>query len=63
MCFLRDLEEAGILETKWLKETENPVDMYTKNLGGPDYNKCAKSFVGENQYSLTSLQVKKSVRA
>ena len=63
MFFLRDLKEAGILETKWLKGTENPVDMYTKNLGGPDYNKYTKSFVGEDKYSVTRLQAKESVRA
>ena len=34
MFFLRDLKEVGILETKWLKGTENPMDMFTKNLGG-----------------------------
>ena len=63
MFFLRDLKEAGILETKWLKGTENPVDMYTKNLGGPDYNKCTKLFVGEDKYSVTRLQAKEIVRA
>ena len=50
MFFLRDLKEAGIIETKWIKGTENLVDMFTKNLGGPDYNKCAKTFVGEDKY-------------
>ena len=50
MFFLRDLKEDGILETKWLKGTENPVDMFTKNLGGHAYNKCAKSFVDEDKY-------------
>ena len=63
MFFLRDLKEARILETKWLKGTENPVDMYTKNLGGPDYNKCTKLFVGEDKYSVTRLQAKEIVRA
>ena len=33
MFFFRDLREAGIIETKWIKETKNPVDMFTKNLG------------------------------
>ena len=50
MFFLRDLKEAGIIETKWIKGTENPADMFTKNLGGADYNKCAKTFVGEDKY-------------
>ena len=63
MFFLRDLKEARIIETKWLKGTENSVDIYTKNLGGPGYNKCAKSFVGEDKYSVTRLQAKESVRA
>ena len=50
MFFLRNLKEAGIIETKWLKGIENPVDIFTKNLGGYYYNKCAKTFVGEDKY-------------
>ena len=50
MFFLRDLQEEGIIKVKWRKGTENPVDMFTKNLSEPAYNKCAKFFVGEDEY-------------
>ena len=49
MFFLCDLKEAGIIEVRWLKGDENPVDLFTKNLVGPAFNKCAKVFVGEDK--------------
>ena len=51
MFFLRDLKEAGIIKTVWTKGSENPVDMFTKNLAGPAFQKCAKVFVGEDEYN------------
>ena len=51
MFFLRELKEEGILNIQWLKGSENPVDMFTKNLAGPAFNKFAKVFVGEDQYN------------
>ena len=50
MFFLRDLQEEGMIKIKWRKGTENPVDMFTKNLSGPAFNKCAKVFVGNDEY-------------
>ena len=50
MFFLRDLKEAGVIDIKWLKGNENPVDLFTKNLAGPAFNKCAKMFVGDDEY-------------
>eukprot|EP00957_Ditylum_brightwellii_P162781 12395803-Ditylum_brightwellii.AAC.1 len=38
MFFLHDLKESGVLEIKWLKGVENPVDIFTNNLAGPAYN-------------------------
>ena len=34
MFFLRYFKEEGIIETKWFKGTENPMNMFTRNLGG-----------------------------
>ena len=51
MFFLRDMKEHGIIKTVWTKGNENPVDMFTKNLAGPSFNKCAKVFVGEDEYN------------
>ena len=35
---------------KWLKGSENPVDMFTNNLSGPAFEKCARTFVGDDEY-------------
>ena len=48
--FLRGLKEEGFVNTVWLRGTENPVDMFTKNLAGPAFNKCAPTFVGYDEY-------------
>ena len=50
MFFLHDLKEAGVIDVHWLKGKENPVDLFTKNLPGPAFNKYAKLFVGEDKY-------------
>ena len=50
MFFLRDMKEEGIIKTIWLKGDENQVDMFTKNLAGPVFQKCAKVFVREDKY-------------
>ena len=51
MLFLHELKEAGLIAIKWLKGTENPVDLFTKKLAGPAYNKCSKFFVGLDKYN------------
>ena len=51
MFFLRDMKEDGIIKTVWTKGNENPVDIFTKNLASPAFNKCAKVFVGEDEYN------------
>ena len=51
MFFLRQLKEENILVCKWISGTENPVDMFTKNLAGPAFNKHAKVFTGEDEYN------------
>ncbi len=51
MFFLRDLKENGIITTKWRKGTENPVDLFTKNLAGPEFDKCCKTFCGMDKYN------------
>ena len=50
MFFLRDLQEEELVKVMWLKGDDNPVDLFTKNLAGPAFNKCAKVFVGDDEY-------------
>ena len=51
MFFLRDMKEEGVIKTVWTKGKDNPVDMFTKNLTGPLFQKCAKVFVGDDEYN------------
>ena len=48
--FLRELKEAGILLIKWLRGSKNPVNVFTKNLSGLVFEKCAWTFVVDNKY-------------
>ena len=48
--FLRELKEEGTLQVRWIPEAENTSDMFTKNVGGPKFEKCSKVLVGEDQY-------------
>ena len=50
--FLRDLKEQGLLKVEWIPTAENESDLFTKNLGGPEFNKHAKAFVGEDDYNV-----------
>ena len=50
MFFLRNMKEEGIIKVKWKKGSDNPVYMFTKNLDGPAFNKCAQVFVGDDEY-------------
>ena len=51
MFFLRDMKEEGVIKTVWTKGKDNPVEIFTKNLAGPLFQKCAKVFVGDDKYN------------
>jgi hypothetical protein len=46
LAYIRELKEQGILEIKWLKGNDNPVDIFTKNADGTTFKKHAKVFTG-----------------
>jgi hypothetical protein len=48
--YLRDLKEDGLVRVKWIPTEENSVDVFTKNLFGPLYEKQIKTYVGTDQY-------------
>ena len=50
MFFLQEMKEKGILKIVWVRGDNNPVDMFTKNLAGPAFNKHAKVYVGVDEY-------------
>ena len=49
-CFLRELKESKIMDTRWIKGTKNKADVFTKNLDGPAFEKCIKALVGQDVY-------------
>jgi hypothetical protein len=48
--FLRELKEAGIIETEWRRGDEQRSDVFTKNLPRPPFEKHASNFVGVDEY-------------
>ena len=50
MNFLRDLKEQGIIKIIWISGEENEADLFTKNLGGPAFNKHGSVYYGQDEY-------------
>ena len=48
--FLQELKEAGIVDFEGISTYENNADMFTKNLGGPEFNKHAEKLCGTDEY-------------
>ena len=48
--FLRELKEDGTIEINWCKSEEMPADLFTTNLGGPEFHKHATVFCGDDDY-------------
>jgi hypothetical protein len=48
--FLRELKEQGLLKVNWLNSEDNTADIFTKNLGGPLFNKHASAICGPDDY-------------
>jgi len=48
--FLRELKEEGLLYIYWIPDEENSSDIFTKNLAGPKFEKCAQVLVGVDKY-------------
>ena len=44
--FLRELKEEGVLDIQWMSGKENLADLFTKNLGGSDFEKHASKLIG-----------------
>ena len=50
MMWLHELKEEGVLQLEWQPSEENAADMFTKNLGGPLFNKHVGVYVGQDEY-------------
>ena len=47
--FLRELKEQNVLRLQWISTTENPSDIFTKNLGNPLFSKHVAVFCGRGE--------------
>ena len=47
--FLREMKEAGIINVEWIPGDENMADLFTKNLGGPTFDKHSTKIVGPTE--------------
>jgi hypothetical protein len=45
--FLRELKEEGLLKVVWLSNEFMSSDIFTKNVGGADFHKHSKVYIGE----------------
>ena len=48
--FLRELEEEGMIEVKWIPGDENSADLFTKNLATKDFEKHMMENCGYDEY-------------
>ena len=46
--FLRDLKEEGVILAEWIPGDSNSSDLFTKNLGGPLFEKHATTYCGDD---------------
>ena len=45
--FLRELKEAGIIRVHWIPTTDNPSDLFIKNLDTKTFKKHVKTICEE----------------
>jgi hypothetical protein len=48
--FLRELNEEGIIKVFWIPMDDNSLDLFTKNLMGPLFEKHVKVYCGKDKY-------------
>jgi hypothetical protein len=53
--FLRELKEAGLIDTNWIPGEDMTSDIFTKNLQGPLFDKHGAKFLGVDKY-MTKLK-------
>ena len=48
--FLRELKEANLMQCVWCPTNNNEMDIFTKNVHGPQFKKHISKFVGQDLY-------------
>ena len=49
LSFLHELKEQKLIEVKWCKSEDMKADLFTKNLGGPDFEKHTSNYCGHEE--------------
>jgi hypothetical protein len=60
--FLHELNDEGLLVIKHALGKDNEVDIYTKNVSAPIFNKHVSKLVGNNEYLSAQHQAWECVR-
>ena len=47
LCFLRDSKEDDVVATSWTSNVNMSSDIFTKNVGGPDFRKHSAACVSD----------------
>ena len=47
---LRELKEARVVDFEWVLMYKNDADMFTKKLGGPEFNTHVEKLCGMDKY-------------
>jgi len=48
--FLREMKETGMFEFQWISTQDKKADVFTKNVGGPEYNRFCEKLCGSDEY-------------
>jgi hypothetical protein len=49
-CFLRELEEEGVIEVKWIPGNKNSANLFTKNLAIKHFEKHMVNYCRYDEY-------------
>ncbi len=56
------MKETGMFEFQWISTATNKADMFTKNLGEPEFNKFCASVCGSDNYYKNKKEKKTPAR-
>ena len=57
MFFLRGLKKEGILKLVWKEGDKKTIEMLTKNLASPHFNKYSEDFIGDKNFEWYNINV------
>ena len=54
ICFLRELKEQGLILTEWISNEHMSSDIFTKNVGGEDFDRHSGVYIHDQTFPVTS---------